>query len=97
MDCRACSTSWGWFSREWCRSCTFDRINLDGLLVNGTMTSAYSQQCCPFCGVVSDAPHETQEACIQALQGEIARMRELLESARSPWTPEPAAEGPDRS
>lgn len=33
---------------------------------------------CPFCGVVADAPHETQEACIAALNVEIARMRELI-------------------
>ena len=33
---------------------------------------------CPFCGVVSDAPHETQQACITALQSEINRTREIL-------------------
>jgi hypothetical protein len=37
---------------------------------------------CPFCGVVTDAPHETQEACIEALNAEITRMRELIESVR---------------
>lgn len=34
---------------------------------------------CPFCGVAADAPHETQEACIAALNVEIARMRELID------------------
>lgn len=34
---------------------------------------------CPFCGVPANAPHETQEACIAALNVEIARMRELIE------------------
>ena len=35
---------------------------------------------CPFCGVASDVPHETQEGCIEALQAEIARVRGLLET-----------------
>lgn len=39
---------------------------------------------CPFCGVVTDAPHETQEACIGALQTEIARTREILEKVTDP-------------
>jgi hypothetical protein len=39
---------------------------------------------CPFCGVVADVPHETQEGCIQALHTEIARMREILEQVRDP-------------
>lgn len=34
---------------------------------------------CPFCGTVTDVPHETQEGCIQALQREIARVRDILE------------------
>lgn len=37
---------------------------------------------CPFCGVVTESPHETQEACIEALNAEIARMRELIENVR---------------
>jgi hypothetical protein len=39
---------------------------------------------CPFCGVDTDAPHESQEACIGALNGEIQRMRALLERLRPP-------------
>lgn len=39
---------------------------------------------CPFCGVVSDVPHETQERCIAALQAEIARTRHVLESVTEP-------------
>lgn len=42
---------------------------------------------CPFCGIVSDAPHETQEACIDALQAEIARTRVLLASVTEPLPP----------
>lgn len=37
---------------------------------------------CPFCGVASEVPHETQEACIQALHAEIGRMRAVLEHVR---------------
>ena len=33
---------------------------------------------CPFCGVIADVPHETQEGCIAALNTEIGRMRGLL-------------------
>ena len=42
---------------------------------------------CPFCGVVSDAPHETQQACIEALQSEIARTRKILETVTEPLPP----------
>ena len=35
---------------------------------------------CPFCGVVSEIPHETQQACIEALQSEIKRTREVLDN-----------------
>jgi hypothetical protein len=41
-------------------------------------------QACPFCGVTTDVPHETQEGCIEALQHEIARMRGILEHVRAP-------------
>ena len=33
---------------------------------------------CPFCGVTSGTPHETQEGCIAALHTEIGRMRDIL-------------------
>lgn len=38
---------------------------------------------CPFCGIATDVPHETQEGCIAALHGEIARMREILHHVKS--------------
>lgn len=44
---------------------------------------------CPFCGAVSDGPHKTQEGCIEALQREIARVRDILE--HSTPLPAPAA------
>jgi len=34
---------------------------------------------CPFCSVVSVVPHQSQQACIQALQTEIAQTRQVLE------------------
>ena len=37
---------------------------------------------CPFCGGVTDLPHDSQEACIAALQQEIARTREIVERVR---------------
>ena len=42
---------------------------------------------CPFCGIVSDQPHETQTACIQALQAEITRTRQVLEHVTEPLRP----------
>jgi hypothetical protein len=33
---------------------------------------------CPFCGVATDSPHETQGACIEALQAEISRVRKIV-------------------
>jgi hypothetical protein len=45
---------------------------------------------CPFCGVETEVPHDTQQACIQALQAEIVRIRSLLDHSR------PLQAGPDR-
>jgi hypothetical protein len=56
---------------------------------------------CPFCGVPTDVPHETQELCIAALHGEIALMRAMVrrvkapqreseESTQEPQVPDPA-------
>jgi hypothetical protein len=39
---------------------------------------------CPFCGTASDVPHDTQEACIEALRAEVARTREILEHVTEP-------------
>jgi hypothetical protein len=51
---------------------------------------------CPFCGLVTGEPHETQEACIEALHAEIDRTRELLEHvpARFPEAGEPTSDTP---
>jgi hypothetical protein len=45
---------------------------------------------CPFCGVATDLPHETQASCIHALHAEIARMRAVLEHVQSAKVPVPA-------
>lgn len=49
---------------------------------------------CPFCGIAADVPHESQEGCIAALHGEIARMRNVLDhsNAGGPGAPDPAEE-----
>ena len=49
---------------------------------------------CPFCGLATDVPHETQKGCIDALHGEIARVREVLDNVRSGGAlgPEPIEE-----
>ena len=50
---------------------------------------------CPFCGIVSDAPHETQQACIDALLFEIKRTREILENVTEPLPAASIAEEQD--
>ncbi len=44
---------------------------------------------CPFCGVVTETPHETQAGCIEALNAEIERMRAVLEHVHSAAVPGP--------
>jgi len=44
---------------------------------------------CPFCGVVTETPHETQAGCIEALNAEIARMRAVLQHVHSTAVPGP--------
>jgi hypothetical protein len=48
------------------------------------MTAAFPVRACPFCGVATDVPHETQEGCIEALQAEIDRMRGILRHVKGP-------------
>jgi len=59
------------------------------------MTARYPARACPFCGIVTDVPHDTQEGCIEALQAEIARMRGILQYVKGPGLVGPADE--DRS
>jgi hypothetical protein len=51
---------------------------------------------CPFCGLVTGVPHETQQGCIDALNAEIARVREVLEIIQPAGTSEPSNKPDDR-
>ena len=44
---------------------------------------------CPFCGVETDVPHETQQGCIDALRSEILRVRDILQNVRTFEAPGP--------
>ncbi len=46
---------------------------------------------CPFCGVANGGRHETQGLCIEALQLEIERMREMLDRRRENVLPSEGA------
>jgi hypothetical protein len=50
---------------------------------------------CPFCGVETDAPHESQQACICALTVEVQRMRTLVQQLKSPAEPSTPAKPED--
>jgi hypothetical protein len=39
---------------------------------------------CPFCGVASEVAHDSQQACIKALQAEIERTRAVLTNVGEP-------------
>jgi hypothetical protein len=52
---------------------------------------------CPFCGLVTDARHETQQTCIEALHAAIARVHAILEVARPACAPlAPAVDSNER-
>ena len=46
---------------------------------------------CPFCGLSTDSPHETQSTCIEALHAEISRVRDIVERNKEeePESPKP--------
>jgi hypothetical protein len=44
---------------------------------------------CPFCGVVTETPHESQQGCLAALAAEINRMRSVLDHVQSAKVPSP--------
>jgi hypothetical protein len=46
---------------------------------------------CPFCGVATKVPHETQEGCIAALHEEIGRMRGILANSKPAGVPDAAS------
>ena len=51
---------------------------------------------CPFCGLATGVPHETQQGCIDALQAEIARVREVLEIIQPAGAAQPSQDADDR-
>jgi hypothetical protein len=51
---------------------------------------------CPFCGVASPVPHESQEGCIAALHEEIGRMRGILANLRPTGVPEHLTDSDER-
>ena len=59
------------------------------------MTPRSPAKACPFCGIVSEVPHETQEGCIEALQAEISRMRDILQSVKGPGLAAPTVQDRD--
>jgi len=48
------------------------------------MTPARPVPVCPFCGLPSTLPHETQAVCVEALHREIERMRDILNHVKDP-------------
>ena len=44
---------------------------------------------CPFCGVITELPHENQQGCVAALAEEIARLRRVLEQSEPTGVPGP--------
>ena len=50
--------------------------------MTGSAQAPVGVRFCPFCGVSTVVPHETQQGCIEALQDEIARMRGILDHLR---------------
>ena len=47
---------------------------------------------CPSCGIASEIPHDSQQACIAALHAEISRTRQVLTHVGEPLVrpaPEP--------
>jgi hypothetical protein len=43
------------------------------------MPETFPPRTCRFCGMPSSVPHETEAACIEALQAEIELTRQMLQ------------------
>ncbi len=59
------------------------------------MKAAAPMPVCPFCGVITQMPHENQQVCLEALTAEITRLRNVLEHSESTAVPTPAPPGDD--
>jgi hypothetical protein len=51
---------------------------------------------CPFCGLATESAHETQGACVEALQAEVSRVREIVEKVEKldSWPDDAPRTGP---
>ena len=61
------------------------------------MKAAASMPVCPFCGVITEMPHENQQICLEALAAEIARLRSVLEHSASTAVPTPPQDEPEET
>jgi hypothetical protein len=52
---------------------------------------------CPFCGIVTEVPHQSQQACIDALHAEIDRVKLVVDCLQSAVVPLPAESSEDTS
>jgi coproporphyrinogen III oxidase-like Fe-S oxidoreductase len=53
------------------------------------MPEPFRPKTCPFCGVPSSVPHESEAGCIEALQAEIELTRQMLQGSSGPGAPPP--------
>ena len=70
------------------------RRRADGTLTMSGKIKVPAAGACPFCGVATPVPHETQASCIAALHSEIGRVRGILATLKPAGT-EPLAKAPD--
>ena len=66
-------------------------------MLSGPFEAPPHGRVCPFCGVATDVPHETQAGCIEALHDEIARMRGILDRSRPLGKPMSPLDQPEDS
>ena len=64
--------------------------------MTGPSQAAMQVRTCPFCGLSTESPHETQASCIAALQAEVSRMRELLDHLKPAGAPPAPPADPDK-
>jgi hypothetical protein len=56
--------------------------------MSGQAKAPLSARTCPFCGMATDVPHESQEGCIAALHQEIGRVRGILSTLKPAGVPD---------
>ena len=66
----------------------------DGTSTMSGNTKLPAAGACPFCGVATPVPHETQAGCIAALHSEIGRVRGILATLK-PAGADPLTEAPE--